>query len=169
MARKDKDNLKMLLRQVELPSPPADFTKQVMQETSMLDEGASLDAHLTDVHLKAVLQEMKLPQPPASFTYNVQKGIRDLTTAEQSKPVISKGVWIGVFAFLIVCVVMAIYPSRDIPADGPIYFSWLADRLTKLTTSFREPILYFEVIILSSASLLGLERLLRKGFHWGNT
>lgn len=160
MAGKQKDRLRILLRQVELPAPAVEFTNEVMRETSPLSEESPLD-----VHLKTVLQDIRLVEPSVDFTYNVQKKIKKLAQPPRSKPVITSGAWIGVGIFLGICVAMSINPSHDNPADGPIYFTTLADQLTKLTTTFREPIFYFEVVLLSAAMLLGLERILRKRLH----
>jgi hypothetical protein len=56
-------------------------------------------------------------------------------------------------------------PSTPSNTEAPVYFSWLATEVVNFTTAFREPILYIEVIVLSSALLLGLEKILLKRLH----
>ena len=163
MARKRKDHLRLLLRQVELPAPSPDFTEEVMRETAFLNDEAPVDEHL-----KTLLLDVRLTEPPADFTHRVQRGIRDLTQPQTAKPIITRGAWITIFAFLVACIVIALYPSQNAASESPTYFSWLADHVVHLTTSFREPILYFEVIIMSAGALLGLEKILRNGIHWRN-
>ncbi|MGC3947378.1 MAG: hypothetical protein QM762_23155 [Chryseolinea sp.] len=160
MSQTQKDDLKLLLRQFELPLPPPDFTSEVMRETSPLSEEAPLD-----LHLKTVLQDIRPAEPSAEFTFKVQKEIRKLAQPSQSKPVITWGAWLGILAFLIVCVVMSINPSQGTPADGPIYFTKITKHITGLTTTFHEPLIFIEATLSAAALLLALERLLRRGFH----
>jgi hypothetical protein len=166
MARKRKDHLRLLLRQVELPAPSPDFTKEVMRETAFLNDEAPLD-----VHLKTLLQDARLTEPPTDFTHKVQRSIRNLAQPEASKPIITRGAWIAVGAFLIACFVIALFPASNAGSKSPLYFSWLSDHVVHLTTSFLEPILYFEVVIISAGALLGIEKILRSGvgIHWRNT
>jgi hypothetical protein len=163
MASKKKDHLRLLLQQVELPAPSPEFTEEVMRETASLNEEAPVGAQL-----KSVLQEVRLTEPPVDFTHKVQRSIRDLAHPQEAKPIITRGAWITIFAFLVACIVIALYPSQHAGSQSPTYFSWLADHVVHLTTSFREPILYFELIIMSAGALLGLEKLLRNGIRWRN-
>ncbi|MEJ1236591.1 hypothetical protein WBG78_00595 [Chryseolinea sp. T2] len=163
MTNKRKDSLRTLLRQVELPAPPAEFTAEVMREINPLPAETPID-----LHLKTVLQDVRLPEPSVDFTYKVQKEIKRLSQPQPSKPVITSRVWIAIAVFMIVCVAMSMNSSSGVPADGPIYFTKLAAQVTKITTSFHEPLLYTEVIIASAALLLGLEHILRRLSHSRN-
>ena len=156
----DTDRLRALLRQVALPSPPADFTREVMRETALGDDKVERESYLG-----RMLQEIPLAEPPYDFTHKVQKAIREQSTL-QPKPIIGAGVWISIVFFLTACMVLPILlPSTPSNTEAPVYFSWLATEVVNFTTAFREPILYLEVIVLSSALLLGLEKILLKRLH----
>ena len=157
----NRKNLRALLRTAELPTPPDEFTAEVMREIGPSPEQAPID-----LHLKAVLQDVKLAEPSVDFTYKVQDRIKSLSQPQSSVPVITRRVWIAVGAFLAVCVAMSMNVSPGVPSDGPIYFTKLAAQVTKLTTTFHEPLLYGEVIIASAVLLLTLEGILRRLFHW---
>ena len=158
---KDMDRLRLLLRQVELPEPPAGFTDEVMNETAPQTERTQ-----TEGYLQKILQEIPLTQPPSNFTYNVQKAIREQSPV-RAKPVITKGAWIVICLFLLACIVMPLFfPASPTPTNAPVYFSWLATRVVHFTSVFREPLLYAEVIVFSSALLLGIERIVRKRVQW---
>jgi hypothetical protein len=155
----DKDHLRTLLRQVELPSPPADFTREVMSETALRDDRAE-----SENYLGRMLKQVPLAEPPHDFTQKVHKAIRGQSTL-RPKPVIGTGVWIGIVVFLTACVVLPILlPSTSSNTKTPVYF-WLAGAVVNFTSAFREPLLYVEVIVLSSALLLSLEKFLRKSLH----
>jgi len=154
---KDMDRLRLLLRHVELPEPPAGFTDEVMNETALKGEPMRAESYL-----QKMLQGIPLAQPPSNFTYNVQKAIREQSPT-RAKPVITKGAWIVISLFLLACLVMPLFfPASPTPTKAPVYFSWLATRIVHYTSVFREPLLYAEVIVFSSALLLAIERIVRK-------
>lgn len=164
MKKEKRHQLQALLRLVELPAPPPGFTEEVMKETSPLEEGVGVD-----IHLKEVFRHVRLPEPTNAFTHNVLKSVGQLPQGQRSTPVIGRIAWMSVALFVITCIAVALtYPSSAVPEGTSVYFSWLTDRMVDWTTSFREPILYLEVIILSAGTLLGLEHILRKKLHWNN-
>src|SRR5689334_7204639 len=117
----DTDRLRALLRQVELPSPPADFTREVMSETALRDDKVESESYLG-----RMLQQVPLAEPPYDFTYKVQRAIREQQTLHP-KSIIGRGAWMGIVAFLTACMVLPILlPSTPSNTKAPIYFSWLA-------------------------------------------
>ena len=158
------DNLRELLRQVELPLPPLDFTNEILRETSPPIEEAAIDTHL-----KTLLQDTVLPEPSSSFTHAVQREIRNLGKQEKPKPIIASGVWIAIALFLLLCIVSAVNPYHENHSDGPVYFSALGDLIGRLTREFHESIIYAEMIFASAALLFTLEGLLKKGMHGRRT
>lgn len=161
---KRTDNLRALLRQVELPLPPPDFTNGVMRETSPLIEETAFDSHL-----KTVLQDVTLPEPSVGFTHAVQREIRKLGQQQKPKPIIPSAVWIAIALFLLLCVLTAIDPYYQHSSDGPAYFTLFGDLISRLTTEFNESIIYAELIFASATLLFALEWLLRKGLHGRRT
>lgn len=158
------DNLRELLRQVELPLPPPDFTDEVLRETS-----PPIGDTAFDTHLKTLLQDTVLPEPSVSFTHAVQREIRNIGKQEKPKPIIASGVWIAIALFLLLCVVSAVNPYYENPSDSPVYFSVLGDLIGRLTREFHESIIYAELIFASAALLFALEWLLKKGMHGRRT
>lgn len=165
MKDKEIDRLRMLLRKVELNAPPNLFTDEVLREITCLEE----ERVPVDDRLRNVLRRGSLPEPPGNFAYQVQRGVTR-PKHQATKPIIARGVWITVGVFLTTCVALALgYPSQDAGSGSFLYFAWLADVLIGWTSTFREPLLYFEAIVLSAGSLLGLEKIVRKGVGWRHT
>ena len=159
MTSNRKDQLRALLREVEPTAPRAEFTDEVMRSIAFLKE----DHIPADNRLKEVLQQAALPEPPSNFTYKVLLGIEQPKQVI-AKPVIARGVWIGICLFVATCVVVALtYPAQNTTSDTYLNFSWIGDYTIRWTSPVQDALLHFEVIVLSAGTLLGLERLLRRG------
>jgi len=158
MEDKKIDRLRMLLRQVEMPEPPEGFTEEVMDETASLEGGRAS----VNIRLREVLQSGRMAEPSTNFTYKVQQGIEQ-SKSQVAKPVITTGVWITIGLFLVVCIVVALtFPTGNTNIETDLYLVWLASHVVSWTSSFREALLYFEVIALAAGTLLGLESVLRR-------
>lgn len=156
MSKKDHDKLKSLLRNLELPATPQDFTTEVMHEVTTL----SSEDRAGESRLKDVLQLSALPIVPSGFTDTVIGAIGKRGPAGAA-PVIGKGGWISAAAFILICVIFGSFPTGSanvIPRAYTLLGTYIAQALSR----YDEAVIYLIATGPAAALLLGIERILRK-------
>jgi hypothetical protein len=160
MASKENDKLKLLLKNVDLPSPSHQFTKEVMRE---IQELTRKDVFV-DTRIKMLLQDHALAIPPGHFTSKVMAKVRDLESSPTAhKPLISHKAWAVIGLFTVLFLLAALGGSQQVSLDEDrLHFISLGSYLNAALVKHLEIIFYGTIVIFTSTLLLTLEHWLQK-------
>jgi len=160
MASKENDKLKLLLKNIELPSPSHQFTKEVMRK---IQELTRKDVFV-DARIKMLLQDHALAIPPEHFTSKVMANVRDLESSPaEHKPVISQKAWSVIGMFMLFFLLAAFGGSQQMPVHkDQLHFIYFGSFLNAALIKHLEIIFYGTIIIFTSTLLLTLEHWLQK-------
>ena len=160
MASKENDKLKLLLKNVELPSPSHEFTKEVMREIQELTRKEVF----VDTRIKMLLEDHALTIPPKHFTSKVMAKVRDLESSPAGhKPVISQKAWLVIGLFMLSLLLAAVGGSQQMPLhEDRLHFISLGSYLNAALVKHLEIIFYGTIVIFTSTLLLTIEHWLQK-------
>jgi hypothetical protein len=160
MASKENDILKLLLKNVELPSPSHNFTKEVMRE---IQELTRKDVFV-DTRIKTLLQDHALAMPPEHFTSKVMAKVRDLESSPaEHKPVISQKAWAVIGLFMLFFLLAAFGGSQQMSThENRLHFISFGSYLNAAFIKHLEIIFYGTIVIFTSTLLLTLEHWLQR-------
>ena len=126
MSKKDKHNIKKILRKADLNTPSDLFTDSVMSKVNAIPETNTLSDH----KLTAILSKSVLENPGSDFSTKVMARINALETSTYSPLITKKGWTIIIFMFLS----LIIYVTFSQPAENTSN-SFMA-KYTSLTNNF---------------------------------
>lgn len=160
MASKENDKLRILLKNVELPSPSHHFTEEVMGE---IQELTRKDVWV-DARIKMLLRNHTLPIPPEHFTSKVMAEVRSPESLPLGqKPVISQKTWAVIGLFTLFLLLAALGGGQQLPLhDEPLHFISLGSYLNEGLIKHLEIIFYGTIVIFTCTLLLTLEHWLQK-------
>lgn len=139
-----KDNLKILLKKVELEQPSPDFTTEIMEELKLQQD------HVLKSELKSVLQRNSEEFLPSNFTHVVMTEVHCEKIIV--KPIISKKAWViisGCFTAMFT-LLLSMENRNVLPGGVTAYFVSLGTTLRMLlgSTSTLFLISFFSVSVL---------------------
>lgn len=152
-----EDKLKEILKRMHHVKPSDDFTPEIMREVEAMAEHRDY----ANEKIKSLLQNSSQPAPSNAFTYSVLNAIRE-TPSRDSKPVISKGVWIGILSFVSLCIIVAMLSTKGDSSSENFYVMPVGDYLSNLFGRYREIILYAGITFASGSLLLLVDYRLNK-------
>jgi len=138
MASSKDEKLKSLLKNVELPKPSVQFKAEVMDGIQALEEKESF----ADAELKTLLRGKALVNAPTSLAFQVLNKVRgQRPSATLYRPVISRKAWVGIAAFVVFLVVMALANGQQEAFVGkPRYTLSIAEYIFAFLSRYREEI-----------------------------
>ena len=153
MGSRAEHKLKLLLKKVELQTPPENFTAAVMKEV----EATAEDKVLSSPALVALLRKQDLPAPSEDFTDHVMNHVREVPSGI-GQPLISKGAWVFIVLFVFINLIIAIAGGEE-PGTSTRQFDLtsIGKYLTEVFLHFRETLFYLGIIVLASAVLLTMD------------
>jgi hypothetical protein len=139
-----KDNLKILLKKVELEQPSPDFTTEIMEELKVQQD------HVLNSELKSILQRNSEEFLPSNFTHVVMTEVHREKIIV--KPIISKKAWViisGCFTAMLT-LILSMENRSVLPGGATAYFVSLGTTLRMLlgSTSTLFLISFFSVSVL---------------------
>lgn len=160
MASRENDKLKILLKNVEFPSPSHQFTEEVMKE---IQELTRKDV-LVDTKIKMLLRNHAFDIPPAHFTSKVMVKLRGLESLPAwQQPVISHKAWAVIGLFTLFLLLGALGDGQKLPLpEERFHFISIGSYLNAGLIKHLEIIFYGTIIIFTLTLLLTLEHWLRK-------
>lgn len=156
--------LRSLLRKFELPSPPDDFTEEVIKE---IDAMAGEEVYVNQ-RLKVVLTKNLIAEPSVGFTYSLLKQVSPQGQSQDHyPPIISKTAWASIVVFVVVCLIVSLSLNEGGGQVKELFVTPVGNYISALTTNLLEPLFYLGVITLSVALLLLIDHFFKKNLRSG--